>query len=165
MVDLTVSVSPITTNMTVGAKDYNASSTIALADQLKLDIVGLSLEYCKKIAEDALNSEKNEEITYNFCCRQNFAMLYYFEITTSTKAYNKVNVTWKAVEASVTFPAQGKICTTKEKVTRFLGIVLDVSRSQHKHLENRGLTTEEIGIIQAELTKHAKSAANRNTTN
>lgn len=146
--------------MTVGAKDYNASSANALANQLKLDIVGLSLEYCKKIAEDALNSEENGEITYNFCCSQNFAILDYFEITTNTKAYNNVNVTWKAVESSVTFTAQRKICTTKKKVTRFLGIVLDVSRSQHTHLENRGLTTEEIGIIQAELTKHAKAAAN-----
>ena len=96
---------PKTTNQR-GNKVYQEKDVNTLARRLITDMPGLSSNYARVMADDALNIEENYQVTYSFKVNTGTATLSTFKVVSTIMADERVSFRWLIIRVSLTYKAQ-----------------------------------------------------------
>lgn len=143
---------PKTTNQR-GNKVYQEKDVNTLARRLITDMPGLSSNYARVMADDALNIEENYQVTYSFKVNTGTATLSTFKVVSTIMADERVSFRWLIIRVSLTYKAQ--IQNTIHSPARRRINFLNRRRCSYQHI-NRGLTSSEVQRIHSTLTAVAK---------
>ena len=146
-------IGPHTTTNERGSKIYEEKDVNTLSRRLMIDMPGLSSQYARVIAEDALNIDENFQVTYGFLINTGTSTLLQFKVVSTVMTNHKVSFKWLITRVKVTYTAQLQniIHTPARRRINFL----NRRRCSYQHI-NRGLTNSEVRIIHSHLTAIAK---------
>lgn len=149
-VDLPLQMSQPSTHVRTGAKTYAETNINALARHLVTDIPGLSMDYARIMAEDALYIEENYEITYSFFISSGTARLSQFKIISTTLGNKQVNINWNILKATLTYTAHKDITIHRNRRRRRW--LFGGRRRCTRQKRPRGVKKFEIARMQSSLT-------------
>ena len=121
---------------------------------------GLSSQYARVIAEDALNIDENFQVTYGFLINTGTAALSQFKVVSTIMANHKVSFKWLITRVKVTYTAQ--IQNTIHSPARRRINFLNRRRCSYQHID-RGLTNSEVRTIHSHLTAIAKKVGSESS--